>query len=594
MVLAGVKLSACCIVLAATVAGCASQRKVAKEIRSSPETDVATALTEYNPAAPSSASLPVENSGLKDEFACSDENAPARVVANVTRLPQPDQSESSGVRQIAFDVPADAGDTPEAPGIVDLDPYFEELPLSGPEQTAQADANQAAVQQTDVVPIDFATALALAAGDNPQVAFARQRINEAFAQWRTAEVMWVPSLRGGMNYNKHEGTIQDVEGNIIETSRGSVYTGFGAQAVGASSPAVSGLVIDLHMRDAIFQPRIASRLLAASRQASRATTNDILFDTATAYNDLLEASAYEAVAKSTLENTRRLVDVTSEFARAGQGLLADADRAQAEYSVGQIEVRRATENVKTASVRLARTLSEDATLTLVPQEATLVPIEMAPADCNLHELVATGLSNRPELIESRLLVAAAVERLRSERSAPLVPSVLLGLSYGGNGGGLGRNIDNFGDRMDFDAVAYWELRNLGWGEQAARAEAQSRVEQARWRQVQVMDQVASEVAEAHVQVVSRRDEIELAQGGITAAQDSYRRNSERIQDALGLPIEVLQSIQALDRAQRQYVRSVADFNRAQFRLQRALGWAIQQDVSAAESRGPGNDHLPAE
>jgi outer membrane protein TolC len=97
-----------------------------------------------------------------------------------------------------------------------------------------------------------------------------------------------------------------------------------------------------------------------------------------------------------------------------------------------------------------------------------------------------------------------------------------------------------------------------------------------------MDQVASEVAEADTQVVSRRDEIELARGGIKAAEESYRRNSERIQDALGLPIEALQSIQALDRAQRQYVRSVADFNRAQFRLQRALGWAISS-VTIAES-----------
>ncbi len=195
--------------------------------------------------------------------------------------------------------------------------------------------------------------------------------------------------------------------------------------------------------------------------------------------------------------------------------------------------------------------------------------------CSLPQLVATGLSTRPELAESRFLVGAAVERLRREQNAPLVPSVLLGLSYGGNGGGLGSEIDNFGDRMDFDAVAYWELRNLGLGEQAARNEARSRVDQARWRQVQIMDQIAGDVAETYAQVVSRREQIALAQQGITSARESYRRNNERIQDALGLPIEALQSIAALDNAQRQYVRSVADYNRAQFRLQRALGWPVQ-------------------
>ena len=418
-------------------------------------------------------------------------------------------------------------------------------------------------------------ALAIAVGENPQVAYSRQRINEAFAQLRSAEVLWVPSLCAGMNYNKHEGTIQDVAGNIIETSRGSVYTGLGAQAVGASSPAVPGLIMNFHTKDAIFQPRISGQLLAASRQASRATTNDILLETALAYNDLLEAYEVEAVANETLANSRRLAELTGNYARTGQGLPSDADRAQAELATRQVEAQRTLENVQVASVHLARLLSQDPTVTLLPQEIAIAPIELAPIQCSLHEMVATGLTNRPELAESRFLVGAAVERLRREQNAPLIPSMLLGLSYGGNGGGLGDDIRDFNDRMDFDAVAYWELRNLGLGEQAARNQARSELEQARWRQVQVMDQVASDVAEAYAQVVSRREQIELARGGITAARESYRRNGQRIQDGAGLPIEVLQAIQALDGAQRQYVRSVADYNRAQFRLQRAMGWPIQ-------------------
>jgi outer membrane protein TolC len=426
-----------------------------------------------------------------------------------------------------------------------------------------------------VVPIDFSSALAIAAGENPEVTYSRQRINEAFAQMRAAEVLWVPSLRAGMNYNKHEGAIQDVAGNIIQTSRGSVYSGLGAAAVGASSPAIPGLVMNFHTKDALYQPRITERLLAASRQASRATTNDILLDTALAYNDLLEAHQVRAVADQTLENSRQLAKVTADYAQTGQGLPSDADRAQAELATREVEAQRSSEAVQVASVRLARLLSEDPLIALAPQEDEIAPIDLAPQQCSPQELVATGLSNRPELAESRFLVDAAVQRLRREQNAPLIPSVLLGMSYGGNGGGLGDNISNYSDRMDFDALAYWEVRNLGLGEQAARNEAAARLEQARWRQVQVMDQVASEIAEAYAQVASRRAQIEMSRAAITAARNSYARNTQRIHDALGLPIEVLQSIQALDAAQRQYVRSVADYNRAQFRLQRALGWPIQ-------------------
>lgn len=492
--------------------------------------------------------------------------APLAAAGTETQLSPLDSTASADGIELAS---SDEGDnpSPETISAIALAQPLEVLP--------PADAANSAPVPANVYPIDFPTALAIASGENPQVAFARQRINEAFAQMRAAEVLWVPSLRAGMNYNKHEGTIQDVAGNMIETSRGSVYSGLGAQAVGAGSPAVPGIVMNFHTKDVIYQPRITEQVLAASRQASRATTNDILLETALAYNDLLEALEVEAIARETLDNARRLGEITGDFARTGQGLPSDADRAQAELATRQIEARRATEGMQVASVRLARVLSQDPAVVLAPAEPAIVPIDLAPTHRSLQELVATGLSNRPELAESRFLVGAAVERLRREQNAPLIPSVLLGMSYGGNGGGLGSDIENYGDRMDFDAVAYWELRNLGFGEQAARNDARSRVEQARWRQVQVMDQVASDVAEAYAQVISRREQIELAQSGITAARESYRRNNERIQQALGLPIETLQAISALDNAQRQYVRSVADYNRAQFRLQRALGWPVQ-------------------
>lgn len=447
------------------------------------------------------------------------------------------------------------------------------LPTPPPRETVTVP--EAVPGMENAVPINLATALQIVAGQNPQVGFAQQRIQEAFAQLRSAEVLWVPSIRAGVNYNKHEGRIQDVQGNIIETSRGSIYTGFGAQAVGAGSPAVSGLLMNFHLRDALFQPEIAERVLGARQQATRATTNDTLLETAIAYMDLLEALQTKAVADETLANVERLAELTASFAETGQGLRADADRAMTELAVRKVEVQRATENVRVASARLSRLLSHDQSQPLMPLEPVLFPIVLVPEHLSVNELVSVALSNRPELAESQFLVGEAVQRLRRERYAPFVPSVLLGLSYGGNGGGLGSDINNFGDRLDFDAAAYWEIRNLGLGEQAARNAARARLEQARWQQVQVMDRIASDVAEAEAQVSARREQIELTQEGITAARNSYERNAQRIQEGQGLPIETLQSIQALDQIQRQYVRSVADYNRAQFRLQRALGWAVQ-------------------
>src|SRR3954465_7301736 len=109
-----------------------------------------------------------------------------------------------------------------------------------------------------------------------------------------------------------------------------------------------------------------------------------------------------------------------------------------------------------------------------------------------QESVALALGSRPELKESRDLVEAACERLRREKLAPLVPSVLLGASYTGFGGGVGSTVADIDRRADFDAVAVWQIRNLGWGEQAARDSANARLQEERLRQVRVMDQVARE------------------------------------------------------------------------------------------------------
>lgn len=407
--------------------------------------------------------------------------------------------------------------------------------------------------------------------DNPSVAVARERVFEAYAQWQRAEVLWLPSLRAGVNYNKHEGRIQDVLGSNVETSRGALYSGLGANAVGAGSPAIPGLYANFHLSDAIFQPRIAAHVAQAREASARATSNDYLLQAAQAYLELLRATQDRAIAEQVQSQAQKLTQLTEAFAQSGEGLESDFDRAQTELALRKNELLRSEEAVRVASSRLAQVLSLDPSVLLEPLEPTVVPIELVTEEASVQSLVAQGLSARPEVQESQALVCEAVRRLERERYAPLVPSVLLGVSYGGFGAGLGGDVEDFGDRFDGDAVAWWELRNLGHGESAARRETGSRLQQARLRQVAVMDQVAREIVEAHAQVQLRRQQIETAKDTVKIARRSYDKNLDRIENGQGLPIEALQAMQALAQAQRDYLRAVTDFNVAQFTLERALG-----------------------
>ena len=425
------------------------------------------------------------------------------------------------------------------------------------------------------LPLDLASALGMTQGQNPRVAFAQAQISQAWAQHGAARVMWLPSIRAGMNYNKHEGRIQDIEGFNREVSRGAAFGGLGANAVGAASPAVPGVYAQFHLTDAIHQRQITGYALDAREFQGDAVTNDQLLETALAYLALLDAAQRKAIAAESLQHGQELAKLTGEFANTGAGNQADADRATAALALLKNELTRAEEAALVASARLNQQLSSDPSLLIVPQESNVIPIDLVPLDSvTTADMVATGLSNRPELAASRSLVGEAVSRLRREEHAPWLPSILLGVSYGSFGAGVGGQITRGDDRFDFDAVAWWELRNLGCGERAARDNARAQIRQAKMCEVELLDLVAREIVEAHAQVQSRHRQIAAAQEGITAAQRSYERNLDRIRNLQGLPIEVLQSIHALDAARREYLRAVVDYNTAQFRLQRALGWPI--------------------
>ena len=424
----------------------------------------------------------------------------------------------------------------------------------------------------EVRPIDLPTALQLADARNPLVAYTREQVRQAYAKLERADVLWLPSIRAGTAFNHHDGSIQQVDGTQIDTSRNDFFGGLGASTYGVGSPIVPGVWANFQLADAIFQPLAAQQAIGARRAGVGAALNDTLLQVAQAYLDLLRSQQELSIAQETEQHAMALNDVTQAYAKAGQGLQSDADRAATELSLRKNNVVRAEESIAVTSARLAQLLHLNPTLQFEPIEPIVAPLDLTPDQEPTDSLIAQALSARPELAETRHLVCEAIARWKREQYAPLVPSLMLGISDGGMTAGKSTEYAAGQNRFDMDALAYWELRNFGFGDQAARRDAHSVVDQSHWRQVQVMDLVAREVTESQVQVRARRNQIKIAEEGVKVAVHSYQLNIDRIEQAKGLPIEALQSLQALDQARREYLRSVIDFNTAQFTLLRALGW----------------------
>jgi outer membrane protein TolC len=173
-----------------------------------------------------------------------------------------------------------------------------------------------------------------------------------------------------------------------------------------------------------------------------------------------------------------------------------------------------------------------------------------------------------------------------------VPSLALTYSGGGFGGGQNAFFGKFNTRGDFAASLFWELRGLGLSDYGAMRVSQAQKHTADIDLARVEAQVASDVVTAYKARLAAAEAMNDAREAVVEAVDSYALNLTNIRRGAGLPgatryIEVLQPLQALAQARADYLNAVLAYNRAQFRLFRAVG---QPPIGSAP---PAPDRRPA-
>jgi outer membrane protein TolC len=401
-----------------------------------------------------------------------------------------------------------------------------------------------------------------------------EKIAEASAQVDRTKVLLLPTVAVGASYNRHEGQIQETDGNVLNVNRSSRYAGLGTGAVGAGTIRVPGVSLIVDLEDAIFEPLAARQNALAARAGARAVTNQVLLDVSISYYQLVRAKAALAIAEETLQNASYLAKLTGSFAKTGEGLESDAQRAAVEELLRERELHKAREMFQVESVRLAELLHLGANIQLDPSDKDVVPIHIVPADRSLSDLIDAALLNHPEVEQRQALADRALERYRKIKHGPLLPKVALNFSAGSFGG----ESNYSGGRSDYDAMIYWQFT---FGDEAHTREQRSVYRQARLERLGVVDRIASEVAQAHAHVESLAKQISPSVLAVERASSSLQLNRTRIFQKQGLPIEVLQAIQSLEITRRLALDTVIDYNQAQFRLYTALGQPPSEAISKA-------------
>lgn len=425
------------------------------------------------------------------------------------------------------------------------------------------------------LPINLPTAMQLANAQALDIQTASERIKLAYLDLQKAKILWLPTIFMGTDYYRHDGQLQSIEGNVFNASKSRFLVGAGPYMVFALS-------------DALLSPLVQRQVLRAQEAAQQTAQNDTLLSVAEAYFSVQQARGDLAGALDAAAKAEELVRQATALAE-GLAPPAEAARARAELARRRQAVYTARERWRTSGAELTRILRLDPGALLEPLEPPHLMLTLTDPAAPVDELIFLALRNRPELATQRALVQATVEQLRREKLRPLVPSVLVrgastepgGTLAGGYfGGGVNSFIGNFGARGDFDVQALWVLENLGFGNRVKIKEKKVQNQLALLEAFRVQDRVAAEVARAQAEVQAAAGRAREAEAGLREAHDLVAKDLEGLRQTqragnvillVVRPQEAVAAVQALSLSYLDYYGAVADYNRAQFRLYRALG-----------------------
>jgi outer membrane protein TolC len=433
-------------------------------------------------------------------------------------------------------------------------------------------------------PITLAAALRLSDARPLVVAMAQARVWIAEAELARAKVLWLPDINVGAYYLRHDGGGPDFNKGIMTAPSTNFFyggAGFWGNQIGI-----------IPTTDAIYQPLVARQVLNAAHWNVQTAKNDILLETADAY---FLVHQYRGIFASTLYTVARGHELVDRLERQSRDLVQafEVDRARNMVADLQQQAADAREQWRVQSARLTKVLRLDPRAVVEPLEHDHLQITLVDPLRELDDLMPIAEINRPEIASRRALVQAAEVAVRREKARPLIPLIgITGfqtpyemLQAGIFGLGPNSSLNQWRGRFDLGLQPVIELQNLGLANLALIKSQRGMESLAIIDLFEAQDKAAEEVNQAHARLQSAAVRVYQAERalrtGIITLNGTFEglAQTSRFGDLLVLitrPQEAVYALQLLQTAFNEYFTTVADYNRAQFELFRALGYPASE------------------
>jgi len=403
-------------------------------------------------------------------------------------------------------------------------------------------------------------ALKIAAQNNVTLKQMQADADSASAAARAAKAQTKPSLS-----TTTYGTVGD-SSNILTSSPGvmpqNIFAvaphGFADQDLMLMVPLLTGG--KLGSASAAAQKQGEAALLSV--QASRLTVTETVTED---YANAALQQTLVGVAQARVTAEDEQVRVTQERVDTGRSAAVDLLREQAEQADARQALLAAQNNAALAFVNLKTVMgvSQGSDFTLSNTlDALMGTASLAPA--SLQETLRQAERHRPELTSAQKQVEAAQAGLHNAQGtyAPQIYGVAMSDAM------TGQRVGRTGYTVGLTA----SLPLYDGGQRRADVdEARARLDRVRADALQVRQTVDQQVAIAWLMLQTATAQVQAADGGVAAAQESYNLENLRYKAGKSIIAERLDALSALTRAQGTVAQAKAGLVIAHAQFQAALG-----------------------
>jgi outer membrane protein TolC len=409
------------------------------------------------------------------------------------------------------------------------------------------------------VPVSLEAVFRLSQSANTALAHARARLATAFADHTLAVQRWLPEVKVGVGYYRHEGGIQDQDGRLLRSSTSALVGGLDVRA-------------QYDPQAVVFAQLNAARKVAQAHGELRQLTQEQLLDATTLYIDLLAVGAGLAVLTQQDAEVRDWLERAQKLAAVEQAVEVEVARLQAALAGSQQVAAQLRQQQAAGLLKLAYHLGVDSAVPLVPVETEFPALTLLEPTAPVEPLVAQVLANGVGVAElTTVLHLLEAGQAYAEGRGRWLPTVEVQAHEGAFAAGPNGNL-GLSNRFDVGVQARWNVTSLFTADQQ-RAVALARQQELHAQLCDVRAKLALAVRASQRDLVAGWQQLQLADATQRHADQAHALSARRLRNQVpgATYSEVLLALQAVTDARRQRVQLLRAYNQAQVRLAVLVG-----------------------